>query len=325
MKTQKYCWLVIIIIVSFILKSCKKEPDISLPVVKTYAPYYMASTIITVGFRVESDGGSKITGCGIYIGNALNPETAGSKLQIGIDTGNYVVQVSGLLPNTQFYMKAFATNAKGQSLGEQETFTTPSTISDFENNKYECVVIENQVWMASNLKTTRFANGDPINTTNPATLNISGETAPKYQWSYGGDDLNAAIYGRLYTYYTITDSRKICPAGWHIPTDADWIALENALGGYQIAGSFLKETGTSHWIAPYNNDANNMTCFKALPGGFKNITGEFSLSGNNGFWWSSTEGDAANAWVRSMFVQSGQITRTNLNKKNGYSVRCIKD
>jgi uncharacterized protein (TIGR02145 family) len=324
MKIRKYSWFVILIVVSLALKSCKKEPSVSLPVVKTFAPEFVASTVMTVGFRVESDGGSKITDCGLYIGNAANPETLGSKISIGADTGSFYVQINGLIPATQFYMKAYAVNSKGQGLGEQETFTTPATIKDFENNSYETVVLYGQTWMASNLKTTHYLNGDQIATTNPSTFNISGELNPKYMWSYNGDDAYAAVYGRLYTYYTITDSRKICPTGWHIPTDADWITMENNLGGYTIAGSFLKESGTTHW-SQYNSDASNITCFNALPGGYRNTSGTFVYLGNFGYWWSSTEGDSFNAWVRSMYMQSSQVSKVNFAKFNGASVRCVKD
>jgi len=325
MKIRKYFWLVILIILSLTLRSCKKEPSVSLPIVKTNAPDFVSSTVMTVGFRVESDGGSKITDCGLFIGSAVSPETSGSKISIGADTGNFYVQITGLIPATQFYMKAYATNSKGQGLGDQETFNTPAKIKDFENYSYETVVIYNQTWMATSLKTTHYLNGDAIGTTTPSTFDISGESTPKYQWSYNGDDAYALVYGKLYTYYTVTDSRKICPTGWHIPTDADWITLENALGGASYAASFLKESGNAHWISPYNLDGTNITCYNALPGGYRNFNGTFSYIGNYGFWWSSTEGDASNAWVRSMFVQSGQVSRTNFAKKNGASVRCVKD
>jgi uncharacterized protein (TIGR02145 family) len=324
MKKKYSSLFIFLIITSFVLTSCKKENPVSLAIVKTYPPLYIASNAVTLGFTVESDGGSKIIDCGIYIGASENPETAGTRLQIGSDTGSYVIQVNGLSPNSQYYIKAYAKNSKGESLGAQEIFTSPGTILDYDNNKYETVKIGNQLWMANNLKTTRYLNGDLIGTTNTPTTDISGETAPKYQWSFGGDDANSLIYGKLYTYYTISDSRKVCPVGWHIPSDTEWMTLESALGGYTIAGSSLKETGNSHWLS-YNLDATNITCFKALPGGYRNSTGGFSFKGNYGYWWSATEGDVVSAWARFLFDQSGQLSKVNFLKKNGASVRCIKD
>jgi uncharacterized protein (TIGR02145 family) len=328
MKRQSYYWLIIPAIITFSLASCKKESNIVLPTVTSFAPFFLSSSTATVGFRVASDGGSKISDCGIYIGTAANPETGGTKLSVASDTGTFVFQVNGLLPGTQFYMKAYAKNSKGDGLSEQVTFTAPAKVKDYDNNSYETVTIVNQMWMAENLKATHFQNGDPLGTTTVPTFDISGESSPKYQWSYNGDDAIAAVYGKLYTYYAITDSRKICPVGWHIPTDTEWMTLENALGGYTIAGSSLKESGTSHWISPYNSDATNASCFKALPGGYRSPTSganSFSFIWNYGYWWSATEGDAGNAWVRTLFVQSSQISRTSFSKKGGASVRCLKD
>lgn len=330
MKRQNYYWFIILIFISSAFVTCNKGSNINLPTAKTYTPFFVASTSATAGFKVESDGGSKIIDCGVYLGLAASPETSGSKLSVASDTGAFVFQVNGLLPGTQFYMKAYATNELGEGLSDEETFTTPATITDnsFDNNVYETVIIANQVWMAKNLRATHFINGDPIGTTIPPTLDLSGESSPKYQWSYGGDDANVSDYGKLYTYYAITDSRKVCPAGWHVPTDPEWTTLENTLGGFTVAGSALKEAKNSHWISPYNLDATNITCFKALPGGYRNYTGGtggFSFIGNYGYWWTSTAGDTDNAWLRSLFVQSGQLTRSSFIKKTGVSVRCLKD
>jgi uncharacterized protein (TIGR02145 family) len=315
-------------IISLLSGSCKKESNIVLPVVKTYAPLFISSSVATVGFVVESDGGSKILDCGIYIGLTASPETTGTRLSVASDTGTFVFQVNGLIAGSQFYMKAFAKNSKGDGLSDQVTFTAPAKITDYDNNSYETVTILNQMWMAENLKATHFQNGDPLGTTTVSTFDISGESTPKYQWAYGGDETNTPVYGKLYTYYAITDSRKVCPSGWHVPTDSEWMTLENALGGYTIAGSSLKEAGNTHWISPYNADATNISCYKALPGGFRNSASganSFSSIGNYGYWWSSTEVDPSNAWVRTLYVQSTQLSRNSFSKKGGASVRCLKD
>jgi uncharacterized protein (TIGR02145 family) len=326
MKTPVYL-ITILVITSIAFVSCKKEKKtVSTPTVTTYKPESVASTVITVGFRVEKDGGSKITDCGLYLGDTQNPESfQGTKLQVASDTGTFYIYVSGLVANTQYYMKAYATNAKGEGLGDQVSFTTPPKITDQEGNSYETVAIGTQSWMTSNLKTVHYMNGDPILSTVPSTFDISGESTPKYQWSYNGDDANNVIYGKLYTYYTVTDSRKICPAGWHVPTDNDWVTLETYLGGANYAGAFLKETGNNHWLSPYNTDAINLTLFTALPGGTRGAAGTYSMINNYGYWWSVTEGDATSAWTRNLYCQSSQIKRENTSKKSGLSVRCIKD
>ena len=111
--------------------------------------------------------------------------------------------------------------------GCKKSDTTADTIvngsvSDVEGNVYKTVTIGTQTWMAENLRTTRYRNGDAVGTTNAATLDIGSESAPKYQWAYAGDENNAAAYGRLYTWYAVTDDRNICPAGWHVPGDDEW-------------------------------------------------------------------------------------------------------
>jgi uncharacterized protein (TIGR02145 family) len=324
MKSQNFYRLLLCFIISSIFTTCKKEDNISLPIIKTYSPLYIASTLATVGCIVESDGGSDII-CGLYMGTSQNPESTGTQLQIGSDTGVFLGQVTGLLPNTQYYIKAYAKNVKGEGLGDQVDFITPGTILDYDNNVYETVKISSQLWMAKNLRTTYYLNGDLIGTTNPSTLEITSENSPKYQWSYSGDEANTLSYGKLYTWYTITDTRKICPLGWHIPTDMEWTTLETLLGGYAIAGSKLKEVGTVHWLSPYNIDATNESCFSGLPGGYRSWNGPFLLIHNDGYYWSSSESEEVTSWIRILDTGSPSVGRTGLIKSFGASVRCIKD
>jgi len=199
-----------------------------------------------------------------------------------------------------------------------------ASVTDKDGNVYTSVTIGTQVWMAENLKTTKYLNGDPIGTTTPATLDISGESTPKYQWAYGGDESKAATYGRLYTWYAATDPRNICPTGWHVPTDAELTTLTAYLGGDSIAGAKLKGTGTGCWNSP-NTGATNESGFAALPGGYRGYEGSSHYIGYTGYWWSSTEFDANNAWFLGLYYNG--ITDHNLSnsKMAGFSVRCLKD
>jgi uncharacterized protein (TIGR02145 family) len=209
----------------------------------------------------------------------------------------------------------------------RSTTTRPgvSTVTDIDGNVYKTVTIGNQVWMAEDLKTTRYRNGDLIGTTNPATLDISGESAPTYQWAYAGNERNVATYGRLYTWYASTDSRAIAPAGWHVPTDAEWTALVTFLGGESVAQGKLKEAGTTHWNGP-NSDATNESGFTALPGG--NRFGDKGFIGLGDFthWWTSTEHDAKFAW-RRVLGKDAPMGRTGgwADKKIGWLVRCVRE
>jgi uncharacterized protein (TIGR02145 family) len=194
-------------------------------------------------------------------------------------------------------------------------------IVDIDGNIYYTVKIGKQVWMAENLKTTKYQNGDLIGTTSPATLDISSETAPKYQWAYNGDENNVATLGRLYTFYAITDSRGVCPVGWHIPSNQEWTTLTTYLGGTGIAGGKLKETGTTHWLSP-NTGATNETGFTAIPAGMRTFDGYFSYFAR---WWSATEAWTGVAYGRTMNSSNAEVYTNLLDEMDGYSVRCVKD
>jgi uncharacterized protein (TIGR02145 family) len=201
-----------------------------------------------------------------------------------------------------------------------------TTVTDIDGNVYNTVTIGTQVWMKENLKVTRYRNGDAIGTTTPATKNISGETKPKYQWAYRGNESNVAVYGRLYTWYAATDSRGLCPTGWHLPTDDEWTTLINYLGGQVVAGENMKEAGTAHWRNHHSQrKADNSSGFTALPGGYRGSNGIFVYIGDVGLCWSAAEYDATNAWFRSLYYDYTYTSRYINHKYNGFSVRCVRD
>jgi uncharacterized protein (TIGR02145 family) len=193
-------------------------------------------------------------------------------------------------------------------------------ITDSDGNVYSSIKIGTQEWLTENLKTTKYRNGDLIGTTSPSTKDITSENTPKYQWAYNGDESNVAVYGSLYTWYVATDSRKICPAGWHVPNNAEWLTLTNYLGGTFTAGGKLKESGTAHWQSP-NVGATNESGFTALPGGSRIYEGIGTL----GFWWSATESDAAKGCDIELDYDYPTLFNFVDTKKAGFSVRCIKD
>ena len=196
---------------------------------------------------------------------------------------------------------------------------------DIDGNIYTSVKIGTQTWLASNLKTTRYRNGDLIGTTTPATLDISAESAPKYQWAYAGSESNVATYGRLYTWYAATDNRGICPTGWHVPTDSEWTTLYTFLGGGNDVGCKLKESGTVHWISP-NTGATNSSGFTALPGGHRNDDWTFSTLLDSATWWSTTEYNSDYPWSWGVNYIHTNFFRDNRGSKAcGFSIRCVSD
>jgi uncharacterized protein (TIGR02145 family) len=211
-----------------------------------------------------------------------------------------------------------------QSCKKEVDNDVDNTIKDIDGNVYTSVTIGTQVWMVENLKTTRYRNGDLIGTTTTATLDISGESNQKYQWAYDGNESNVTTYGRLYTWYAATDSRNLCPTGWHVPTDTEWTTLTTYLGGEDDAGGKLKEAGTTHWLSS-NTGATNESGFTALPSGNRNSNGPCFNIGSNGFWWSSTELSASYAYYRNMYCNYSSVLRDYYGKGSGFSVRCLKD
>jgi uncharacterized protein (TIGR02145 family) len=197
-----------------------------------------------------------------------------------------------------------------------------TSVSDVDGNIYKIVTIGNQTWMAENLKTTKYRNGEQIqNVTDAAQWSYLTTAA---YCNYSNNVSNANSYGSLYNWFAVKDSRNIAPLGWHVPTDSEWTILINFLGGDSIAGAKLKETGLTHWSSP-NTGATNETGFTSLPSGFRNDSGDFVSQGLYGLWWSSTEAGGNIAWYRGMHFDGTDAFRNNYYKPNGYSVRCIKD
>ena len=228
-----------------------------------------------------------------------------------------------------------------------------NSVKDIDGNVYPTITIGTQIWMAENLKTTRFNNGDLIGTTTPATLIIEGEITPEYQWPYAGIESNGAAHGRLYTWYVATDNRNVCPTGWHVPSDAEWTTLTDYLikngydygtgyKGMDIAKSLSATTGwvVDDSLCSVGNDqaSNNRTGFTALPSGARLEDGNFYNLGHIGNWWSTTEGGPAftqgltgiivnvpGALFRNIYHDYCYVNSYSNNKKYGMSIRCIKD
>jgi uncharacterized protein (TIGR02145 family) len=226
--------------------------------------------------------------------------------------------------------------------------SNPKIITDIDGNVYKTVKIGKQVWMAENLKTTKYRNGDLIGTTTitvgktrPDSLfkYYNQRNKPKCQWAYDGNESNAATYGRLYTWYVVTDNRNVCPSGWHIPSNAEWTTLydyltNNGYGYHGHGGNIGKSiASTSGWTTTslpgqVGNDqtSNNSSGFTGLPAGYS-IYGGFSEIGNLFSMWSSTEADSSNAfsWEIIYNLAGYTIPLDSLPKFWGSSVRCLKD
>jgi uncharacterized protein (TIGR02145 family) len=199
---------------------------------------------------------------------------------------------------------------------------TYGNVTDADGNTYKTVQIGTQTWMAENLRTTKFNDGTAIpNATSDQTWSLY--TTSAYCW-YNNDISNKPTYGALYNWFVITDGHKICPTGWHIPSDADWVTLISYLGGDAISGGKMKETGTGHWMSP-NTGATNSSGFSALPGGGRNMGGTFAFQGQSGFWWSSTSKDGYEAYTRMIDYNYTWASHYADFQSSGFSIRCVKD
>jgi uncharacterized protein (TIGR02145 family) len=184
------------------------------------------------------------------------------------------------------------------------------------------ITIGIQVWTNKNLDVTTYRNGDVIpQVTNEAAW--AGLTTGAWCY-YNNDAANGAIYGKLYNWYAVNDARGLAPAGWHLPTDAEWSTLGTYLGGDAVAGKEMKTTGTTLWTSP-NTGATNSSGFAGLPGGKRNYDATFDSILSDGYWWSATPHVSPNAWYRILAYDNSNLDQLNLTMLYGFSVRLIKD
>ena len=346
MKNKSYTSIWLLILLAFVafslVGSCKRDRDENPPLIVTDEVTKIGSTTAFSGGTITLDDGFTITTRGTCWSTTLNPSVKDHKTVDGTGTGEFESVLTGLLPNTFYYTRTYAIRGGSVIYGNLVSFKTEDVVTDIDGNIYNTITIGDQVWMVENLRTTRFLNGDAIGTTTTSTLEIIFEPDPIYQWAYDGREKNASKFGRLYTWYAAMDLRGLCPAGWHIPSDAEWTAMENYLvaneynydgttTGNKIANSlasitewrYTDEKGTAG-----NTDDTafrNNSGFTALPGGYRNSEGRFVNIGISGCWWSSSEWQTYNAFYRYLYAFRNDLNRSSYFEFGGLSVRCIRD
>ncbi len=194
------------------------------------------------------------------------------------------------------------------------------TIADIDGNVYSTVQIGDQLWMGENLAATQLNDGTPIS--NRIGDEWIGLTTPAYCYYLDDKDTYGDEYGALYNFFTV-ETGKLCPAGWHVPTRAEWNVMVTLYGGTLVAGGALKST-TPDWRAP-NEGATNESGFTGLPGGAKASSGNFHENGMLGFWWVNTEIDQDYARSKALVWQYPFASEGAILKNQGYSIRCLKD
>ncbi len=296
------------------------------------------------GGEVTDDGGSPVIQYGVCLSNNPTSEpTIDDFITIdGSGNGVFVSNLNNLVLNFTYYVRAYAINSNGVSYGNTISFysvyaqniivSNPGNGVVLDGYNYPTIVLGNgQEWMAENLRTTVYANGDPI--PNIQSNSQWGSIEAGAYCYYLNDVQYQNIYGNLYNFYAVADNRNVCPTGWHVPNDLDWQTLINYLdvnagGGMDAntAGGKMKTTGTQYWQSP-NEGATNESGFSALPSGWR-IYGAFEQMGTWTYFWSSSsfagvpggtfDLNSTSSWAMGADGGSG-------DPNPGNAVRCIKD
>lgn len=196
-------------------------------------------------------------------------------------------------------------------------------VTDYDGNAYDTVIIGTQVWLKENLRVTHYNNGDLIPNITDNTVWAATVTGARCYFNNDSSSYDP-FYGVLYNWYAVSDTRHLCPAGWHVSGNAEWQMAENYLGGVTVAGGKMKEEGTAHWKSP-NTGATNSSRFTGLPGGMRDpVNNIFTALNENGLWWTSSI-YGQYAWSAYLYYLNTGVDHNPTPKKYGLSVRCIQD
>lgn len=318
------------------------------PTVITQVVSGITSNTANSGGQVVSDGGSTVVQRGVAYGLAPLPDLNQSYTMNGTGTGSFASALLNLSPNTLYHVRAYATNAVGTSYGNQEVFTSDAlppppgcqanacpgtpTVTDFGGRVYGTVKIGNQCWMASNLRTVHYQNGDPISPWG------SNQNPVGYHAVYNNQPSNEALYGLLYNTFAVIDSRGLCPTGWRVPSSADFDVLATFLDPNSVSGSAVfngavstmaggEMKSLSLWNSP-NVGATNGSCFDAVGAGYRGTDANYYNQGLGAYFWTTTTGFPG-GWNslldRRLWSFSSELVVAPNAPELGFSVRCIKN
>ena len=298
------------------------------PAVTTTPISNITASSAVSGGNITYDGGGSIIGRGVCWSITPEPDLNDFFTSDGTGSASFSSTMTNLTPATTYYVRAYAKNSAWTVYGEQLSFTTK--LADADGNLYNTVKIGNQVWMTENLRVIKLNDNTPIPEVEDNTLWI-GSSVPAYCW-YNNDIAYKPTYGALYNWYAV-NSGKLCPSGWHVPTDDEFKTLEQTLGmaadqleiwGWRGTDQGTKIKNTTGWDDGGNGT--NSSGFSALPGGYRfGATGEFFLLTTITYWWTSTEHDADRGWYRRLDSSSTAVYRASTSKKGGKYIRCLKN
>jgi uncharacterized protein (TIGR02145 family) len=280
--------------------------DISIKNAPAKSDYYKGEVLDLTGLTVSlimDNGGSVDVSFANFESNGLTTSPANQSI---------------LIDETEILITHSET---GNSMTQSISYLT---LNDIEGNIYPLAKIGEQIWMGENLRTTKLNDGEEIPLLEGHSL-WDGIDFPAYCW-YENDATNANPYGALYSWYTV-ETEKLCPSGWHVPSDNEWTELIDFLGGRDVAGGKMKQTGLEYWKDP-NTGASNESGFSAVAGGSVDAE-EFYAIRAFGYWWSSTlhEVNFAGTMVGDVVIRYDEpgAYLSSYFADYGKSVRCIKD
>lgn len=303
--------------------------EVTAAVVTTTEVTTVTSVSAIAGGNITDAGGGNITARGICWGTSANPTIAGNKTTSGTGPGVFTGTLTGLTNGTTYYYRAYATNDNGTTYGQEFHFITP--VTDVEGNIYKTVIIGTEVWMAENLKVTKFNDNTDITLASVAAEWIA-LTGPGFCWYNNDPEFNKPVYGALYNWYAAS-SANICPTGWHTATNDEYDAMEVSLGlaqadiniwGWRGTDHGAKMKNTTGWNAGENGT--NTSGFSGLPGGYRfHNDGQFNGQNTLAYWWTATEHDADRGWYRRLDGNNSAVYKASTDKNAGKAIRCVKD
>ncbi len=302
--------------------------------------------------QLVDDGDAEVTARGFVWDTVENPTLEQNEgfSQEGAGLGVFTTELSGLTPNTIYFVRSYATNSEGTGYSDQvmiNFWDYHSTVTDIDGNIYNTVMIGDQEWMAENLRVTKYRDSSPI-PTGLSDAEWASATQGAYA-AYNNDEQMSAAYGYLYNWYAVDDARGLCPTGWSAPTIDETIELldyliskgfPNEWNTPNTAGNALKScrkvespyggecNTTTHprWDANETHHGSNEFGFSGIPGGNRNPhEGTFWNIGSYGGWWTSSIHSGTSAWYGDLASFSGFVGRTAFSMRRGISVRCIRD
>ncbi len=307
--------------------------------ITTVVPDSITTTSAILGGSITNEGWGEILERGICLDTSKTPSIENHRIVLGEGIGAFKKKVTGLIPGTAYHVRAYATNSVGTSYGEEYIFSTLyGSVTDVDGNVYPTVKLGNQIWMAEDLKTTKYRDGNPLPFVqdNNSWDDLTEGAYKEYTYTTSNPLPFSEVFtnrGIFYNWYAV-ETGKLCPYGWHVPAQDEWFGLyvnpaKYAYDGnfYNITKALAAKTGWSQ-LNPYYNQGdpgddlskNNSTGFSAMP------THSTSNMSEDCYWWTATEENETNA--NSFYLWGfGNSNLGNISsfKNNGFTIRCVKN